>query len=968
MSTQTETLYKAVEEASHYLPAQAPIHAFVHHNTLHAFEGLPFHDAVEQAAELFGAEAYPSEEVFRSQMLKGDLNEEDIEAQLSKDFDIALSASTIGGLRFKDFCQFRLLNLFEVADTQVVKWLLAEDQIYNQPHELVGPKRLGQLTEGARLSYPAAKDDNIALRCFLRDLWDRLSSVEASSPAARAPKGTTRRDQILCVFEQDIDDLVLPLMMRLAGSFLDQGLSYWPMPERELGFFACFSRIYVETRTPALWLKGLVEVFCQAPERSSDEWCVWALEQMRIPQSRWDEHLRALLSRLPGWAGMFRQFEENPSKAPTNAHSATLMDFIAVYLVLENQAVTYALRDKGAFSQPLGLGELERLARERGASDHFDAPSLSYEAYVLAQACDVEPQAVLKLPAAWLEWVALMPSLRRRRLLLGASESRHLMNLSGALTQHVRWQQTRQTPMAKYQALFCIDDREESLRRHWEEVEPMLQTYGFPGFFGVAMHHAIEGQPRSRDLCPVNMEATHRILETADENQRESRSDYHIHIGSRTLFRGLIISALGFLSLIPLILGVIFPHWFHLKRKRPVQPRTKLLFRRDEHEESASGALPSGYTPSEMTALVQDMLVQIGLTKNFAPLVFVIGHGSSSTNNPHRAAYGCGATAGGCGGPNARVIAGMANTPEVREQLRTLGIDIPKETSFVPGMHDTCTDDVILYDVEDLEPGAQALVSQAEPGLRAASERNAAERCRLFDQIPLGVGPKVAKKAVEARSVDLSEPRPEYNHAKNSCCVVGQRKWTRGLFLDQRAFLTSYNPAGDPDGEVLKRVLLGSVPVGMGINLEYFFSSIDQRVYGAGSKLPHNVSGLIGVMDGHSSDLRTGLYRQMIELHEPLRLVAIVEASCELLTRILNEEPRLGNLVRRGWLHLVAFDPDANRMFFWGKKGFRLFSPSAGELPSFGDSHLAYAGHRGTLPFAHIEASMANGVAQEMRA
>lgn len=955
MTSSEAALLNALAEVAHFLPAQAPIHAFVHHNTLHAFEDLDFHEAVEAAAELFSAEPYPTESAFRAQMQKGQLNEEDIEFELSKHHDIALSQSMIGGLRFIDFCRFRLRHLFEVPETPVVQWLLAEDELCRAAHELVSEERLKALESFARDNLPAGKPEKVALSLFLRALWDRLSGVSEISGKALPVRGERRREQILRAYGEDIDDRVLPMMMRLAGAYLDQGLSYWPMPQRENGFFASFTRLYIETSPADIWLQGLPEIFRQAPERRPEQWCVWSLEQMRIPEEEWETYIRNLLLKLPGWAGMFHQFEVRPEKAPTRALPATLVDFAAVFLVLECQAVTSVLRRRGGEAS---MSELESLARKMSRTSRLNAPSLAYEAFVLAQACNVSLAAVLQLPSAWLEWVRMMPELRRRRLLLAASESRHLMHLSGALTQHVDWLRDREAPELKYQAVFCIDDREESLRRHWEEVEPGVQTFGFPGFFGVAMQHVIEGQPRSRDLCPVNMKATHRVCETGEGASRASRANYHVHVGSKTLLRGFLVSVLGFLSAIPLVLGVLFPRWFHLKRKPPIQGSTKLSFRREDENEPTQEAVPLGYTTLEMTELVKEMLLQIGLTHGFAPLVFVIGHGSSSTNNPHRAAYGCGATAGGCGGPNARVIAGMANSIAVREQLRLQGIDIPAQTSFVGGMHDTCTDDVILYDLEELEPSVRALVQQAEGELRVASERNAVERCRLFDQVPLGISPQAAKKVVEARSVDLSEPRPEYNHAKNSCCIVAQRKWTRGLFLDQRAFLTSYDPAGDPEGEVLKRVLLGSAPVGMGINLEYFFSAMDQRVYGAGSKLPHNVSGLIGVMDGHSSDLRTGLYRQMIELHEPLRLVAIVEASCEVLTKIIQEEPRLGHLVKGGWLYLVAFDAEKNRLFFWGKKGFRLIPPSTQEAPSFDESSLAFAGQRGVLPFANIAASM----------
>ncbi len=75
------------------------------------------------------------------------------------------------------------------------------------------------------------------------------------------------------------------------------------------------------------------------------------------------------------------------------------------------------------------------------------------------------------------------------------------------------------------------------------------------------------------------------------------------------------------------------------------------------------------------------------------------------------------------------------------------------------------------------------------------------------------------------------------------------------------------------------------VPVCAGISLEYYFSFVDNDRYGCGTKLPHNVTSLVGVMDGHASDLRTGLPWQMVEIHEPVRILFVVETTPERMRR-----------------------------------------------------------------------------------
>jgi uncharacterized protein len=486
-----------------------------------------------------------------------------------------------------------------------------------------------------------------------------------------------------------------------------------------------------------------------------------------------------------------------------------------------------------------------------------------------------------------------------------------------------------------------------------------VKTYSFPGFFGVAMRFIAEGDVRHRDLCPVVLKATHLVQERAVGTAKQgTAAGYHLHVGSATLFRGFLFTLLGLFSAVPLVLSVLFPRWFRYNKSQP-QP-TKLLFAMDhEHSpmEQCHDELQVGYSLEEMTRIVKNMLLAVGLVREFSPLVLVVGHGSSSINNPHLAAYGCGATAGGCGGPNARVIAEMANRSDVRVSLTSEGIEIPNATQFVGGMHDTCTDDVTFYPSAELNSATLEALKRAQQSFAQASINNAHERCRLFGQVALNTPPEQAKRVVERRSVDLSEARPEYNHAKNACCVLGERKWTRGLFMDQRAFLTSYDPSVDPDGEVLKRSIFGSVPVGMGINLEYFFGAVDNRIYGAGSKLPHNVTGLFAVMDGHTSDLRTGLYGQMVELHEPLRLVAIVQSPPAKIQNLLDQEPRLKTLADNGWIRLISFVPEKNELYLYSPDGFRQLDVKPSVTPHFARSLDVYGGKRQSLPYVHVEAS-----------
>jgi uncharacterized protein YbcC (UPF0753/DUF2309 family) len=244
--------------------------------------------------------------------------------------------------------------------------------------------------------------------------------------------------------------------------------------------------------------------------------------------------------------------------------------------------------------------------------------------------------------------------------------------------------------------------------------------------------------------------------------------------------------------------------------------------------------------------------------------------------------------------------------------------------------------------------------------LEIARRREAHERCRRFESAPPWWFPEgAALLHVQARSADLAQPRPECGHATNAVCVIGRRSCTRGLFLDRRAFLVSYDPTCDEDGAALDRLLAAVTPVLAGINLEYFFGYLDPTGYGCGTKLPHNVTGLLGVMDGPESDLRTGLPWQMLEIHEPVRLSTVVEATPEVLRRAVERNEYLGRLVRGGWLFLAALHPTDRRLYEIDGTGARPYA-AEDPLPVVrGSSRSHYAGHAEHLPFVRIEAEVA---------
>ena len=268
---------------------------------------------------------------------------------------------------------------------------------------------------------------------------------------------------------------------------------------------------------------------------------------------------------------------------------------------------------------------------------------------------------------------------------------------------------------------------------------------------------------------------------------------------------------------------------------------------------------------------------------------------------------------------------------------------------------------MVLYDL-DLVPAAFApALAHAREVLEEARARNGHERARKFEMAALTVGVQAGLRHVEGRASHLAEPRPEYGHCTNAVCVVGRRSLTRGLFMDRRAFLVSYDPEQDPDFTVLDRLMAIAGPVGAGINLEYYFSIVDPERFGAGTKLTHNICGYLGVLNGTSGDLRTGLPLQMTEIHEPMRLLVIVEATAEALLALAGRQPTVAELVTKGWIQLVSVDPQSGVMQLFEDGAFVPYDDPPAPLPTAPTSAAYFAGSREFLPPARVLAALGGG-------
>lgn len=723
------------------------------------------------------------------------------------------------------------------------------------------------------------------------------------------------RERWLAHIQVNLNTLVHPVLFRLLANFLDQGVSRWSIAKEEESLWDCVWRLVENSAVPLYPFRepAARDIINHSP----DEAILACLQEIVGAEQLYEQYLLEMLLAHPGWSGMVRLIEQNP-QALLAKRQISLKALIAVELACE----------------------LAFLHKKRGA-DFLPAAQQPHLFKTLRLADATAKQEVPQRLRVWHE---------------AMEYSMHAELLQALQTQHRQPQEEPlKTRRPAVQALFCIDDRECSLRRHLEEIHSSIETFGAAGFFGIDFLYKGLDDAYPVAQCPVVITPKHLVLESPikPDSAKPKATRQKLHFAPHSLMKSWVFTQTLGLGYAARLAWDVFRPGAELPKMQQfsqVEAHTHLHLLRESDEPTEDGRL-LGFSHQEMADRIEDLLRNIGLTQHFAPLVVVVAHGSSSTNNPHFAAYDCGACAGKPGAPNARAFAWMANDATVRRLLDDKGIHIPPTTRFIAALHNTSRDEITYFDPHLLEQQPAPGLEFFQSAMTEALERNAHERCRWFE-----LGPETHKKSishqhVKARSTSIFEPRPELNHSNNLYCIVGRRALTRNLFLDRRAFLHSYAPDSDSQGNTLARILSAIIPVCGGINLEYLFSRVDNSAYGAGTKLPHNVIGLLGVANGVEGDLRTGLPSQMIEVHEPARLLVVIEQSPEIIELALQRLGGLREWVDNEWVRLASHHPDSGENRFLARQGWESVAvPADFATPAAADSQAIYQGKTETIP------------------
>lgn len=809
---------------AHYLPHQAPLKDFVHHNTLGAFQELPFEEAIARASKIFGYKTSLNIEEYRA-LYKDHLIREDVLEKV-------------------------------IIDRKGVE--NADEWIHNLFHEKY--------------------DDSIQSRLgYFRDWWKKAYSI-------------------------DLDHEINNLLFKLLGGYLDQGVAQWHFPFDEAGFLASVRAL--EKNSIADFVKSKLAM------RLLTDGSVTIKSLLDIlvgDESLYENYLFEQQFSHPGWSGMVVMVERAPQTL-MDPRPICLEDLIKFELILEIDAIESKFKKGWKKIGEVGLEKPEYLFAPTPLTIEDHAIAIWQEAY------------------EWSYYDSVLAGIQKMK------------------------GKTHKKIDASFQALFCIDDREGSIRRHIENLDPKCETYGTPGHFGIATYYQPQNSKFHTKVCPGPITPSHLIKE---EGETETlKSDVHFSTWSNSLIFGWVYAmAVGFWSGLMMFFNIFKPSFSTMATSSfSHMGRASKLSLYNKHPEDVENGLQIGFTLEEMGEIVAGVLKSIGLVQKFGRLIYVLGHGGSSINNTHYAGYDCGACSGRPGSVNARLFAAMANDVQVRIILKNKGIIIPKDSQFVGGLHDTTRDEFQFYDEILLTERNSSIHLTNIKLFDKALDHNSKERSRRFFSVNSHDSAEKIHDQIRNRSVSLFEPRPELNHATNSLCIVGRHSLHEGLFLDRRAFSNSYDYELDPDGDLLLGILNAAGPVCGGINLEYYFSRVDNQKLGAGSKLPHNVMGLIGVTNGVEGDLRTGLPLQMIEVHDPIRLMLIVEHYPEVVLKTIQKNPGTYQWFENNWVILVAVHPETYETYRFSNGQFSVYQPLKKLLDTVEDVDALVESHDKNFP------------------
>ncbi len=669
-------------------------------------------------------------------------------------------------------------------------------------------------------------------------------------------------------------------LSKWCAAYFDEGQAAWKMPARTGPPYAAWRAAMRFDRNPEMMgIKGFRKAVAAMPDdpRAAITAVVSALG---IPERAVEDYLHRALIDFGGWAAYARY--RGWDNSLYGRSDDTLVHLLAIRVV---------------WGYALFLERTDPAFKAAWAKAMADAATLPND-----ESLGNDPELALDL------------------ILHEAYEAAYRRRLLARLSQHIAAQVTTPATRKAVEAAFCIDVRSEIYRRSLETVCPDVETIGFAGFFGFPIEYVRIGREMGDSHCPVLIKPTFVVCEAvAGASNGEEAQILNLRLLRRRAakaWKAFKLSAVSSFTYVETA-GFLFAAKLigdSTRLTRTVEdPNTdgldgSVIGRIGPRlEPRAVGGRLTGFDDAQRVAMAEAVLRAMSKTDGFARLVLLVGHGSGTVNNPHASGLDCGACGGHTGEANARVAADILNDSEVRAGLACKSIHIPEDSWFLGCLHNTTTDEVRIFEEDHLPASHVRDLAHVREALAKASALARAERSLLLG---LGKGANV-DRAMRARSRDWSQVRPEWGLAGNAAFIAAPRKRTRGLDLGGRVFLHDYDWRKDAGFGVLELIMTAPMVVASWINLQYYGSTVNNRAFGSGNKVLHNVVGRLGVLEGSAGDLKVGLPWQSIHdgmrfIHEPLRLSVFIEAPEIAVARVIEAHAGVRQLVENRWIHLFC--------------------------------------------------------------
>lgn len=666
--------------------------------------------------------------------------------------------------------------------------------------------------------------------------------------------------------------LITNEVSKWASAYFDEGQALWKVQSKNPGFYAWW-RSLAKYDNPFNDKKGRFSKLVKALPLDSQNALEFLTEKLfekeALTQNELTDYFYRLIYTVLGWSSYIKKFEFEAERSGDKSQIEKIGGLIDIVVI--RMAYDVSLLDSVAGDNLRGDSKVEGFERE------------------------------IELSYIW----------------LNAAERAYRRKVEEKVKKVSIPSEDLELERPDVQMAFCIDVRSEILRRHLEKTSDKIQTIGFAGFFGMPISVRGLGHQGTDQNCPVLLNSGFTIGEKSKGEPSEEKSlikkkkDYVETQYLKKIVQSSANSGFSFVETMGFAYtGKILTSGFG-KIKPNIDVTAAGL---KEKEKSLIDLDLSTLSLDIKTNLAFGALKNMGLTKNFAKFVFFFGHGSESSNNPYASALDCGACAGHNGKSNADLLAKLLNDNEVQDELKKKGVEIPSDTVFLSGWHNTVRDELKFDELENLSSNQKAELEKYTMKFDKASENCREERAAKFPNCS-SLNSKELKEEMNSRANDWSEIRPEWGLARNASFIVGRRELTRDVDLEGRAFLHDYDSKKDQDLSVLELIMTAPMIVTNWINMQYYASTVDPKKFSAGNKVLNNVVGGIGCIQGNEGDLLGGLTEQSVwyqgeYFHEPLRLQVFIEATTESIDQIIAKHGMVNDLLSNNWMKVISIHPE----------------------------------------------------------